>query len=358
MKKKILISSGGSGGHVIPATIFYDHLKDNYDVLISTDKRGDKFINKNKYKNIIFNTPNLSKNTFLLPFNLLIILLLTIKSIIYLKRNKVNTLITTGGYMSFPFCIASKFLNIEIFLFEPNMVIGRANKLFLNSCKKIFCYSQNIKNFPNKFLNKIIVIKPLLRKYFYSKITKKSSSLKKDLNLLIIGGSQGARLFDSVLKKSIIELAKEYKLKVYHQTKIINLKDLKNFYVNNNIDNQIFSYDENILQIISKANLCITRVGASTLSELVFLNIPFLAIPLLNSKDDHQFENAAFYKNSGCCWILKQDNLDDNKIKNSLVSIIENEEDYLMKKKNMHEFSSQNNWKNINQKIISTLNEN
>ena len=176
--------------------------------------------------------------------------------------------------------------------------------------------------------------------------------------MLIIGGSQGARLFDSVLKKSIIELAKEYKLKVYHQTKIINLKDLKNFYVNNNIDNQIFSYDENILQIISKANLCITRAGASTLSELVFLNIPFLAIPLLNSKDDHQFENAAFYKNSGCCWILKQDNLDDNKIKNSLVSIIENEEDYLMKKKNMHEFSSQNNWKNINQKIISTLNEN
>ena len=73
MKKKILISSGGSGGHVIPATIFYDHLKDNHDVFITTDKRGNKFINKSKYKNIIFNTPNLSKNIFLLPFNLLII---------------------------------------------------------------------------------------------------------------------------------------------------------------------------------------------------------------------------------------------------------------------------------------------
>ena len=352
MKKKILISSGGSGGHVIPATIFYDHLKDNYDVLITTDKRGDKFINKSKYKNIIFNTPNLSKNIFLLPFNLLYIFLLTLKSIIYIKKNKVNILLTTGGYMSIPFYIASKFLDIEFFLFEPNMVIGRANKFFLKSCKKIFCYSRNIKNFPNKFLNKIIVIKPLLRKYFYSKIVKKSSSLKKDLNLLIIGGSQGAGLFDSVLKKSIIEIAKVYKLKVYHQTQFINLKDLKSFYVNNNIDNYVFSYDENILPIISQANLCITRAGASTLSELVFLNIPFLTIPLLNSKDNHQYENAAFYKNSGCCWILKQDNLDDNKIKNSLVSIIENEEDYLTKKKNMHEFSSQNNWKNINQKII------
>ena len=79
---------------------------------------------------------------------------------------------------------------------------------------------------------------------------------------------------------------------------------------------------------------------------------------LLSSKDDHQYENAAFYQNLGCCWILKQNNLDDNKIKNNLVNIIENEEDYLMKKNKMYEFSSQNNWNYINQKIISTLNGN
>ena len=50
--------------------------------------------------------------------------------------------------------------------------------------------------------------------------------------------------------------------------------------------------------------MCITRAGASTLSELVFLNIPFLAIPLLNSKDDHQFENASYYKKKGCNFFL------------------------------------------------------
>ena len=53
--------------------------------------------------------------------------------------------------MSLPLCIASKILNIKIFLFEPNMVLGRSNKLFLNFCEKIFCYSNEIKNFPNKF---------------------------------------------------------------------------------------------------------------------------------------------------------------------------------------------------------------
>ena len=50
MKKKILISSGGSGGHVIPAIAFYDHLKENFDAFLVLDKRGSSFINKKKYK--------------------------------------------------------------------------------------------------------------------------------------------------------------------------------------------------------------------------------------------------------------------------------------------------------------------
>ena len=53
-------------------------------------------------------------------------------------------------------------------------------------------------------------------------------------------------------------------------------------------------------------NFCITRAGSSTLAELFISNIPFLTIPLLNSKDNHQYENAMFYKRSNCCWILKK----------------------------------------------------
>ena len=70
MNKKILISTGGSGGHVVPGTIFYDHLKNNFDVYISSDQRGVKFLNKKKYNLEIINTPKLSKNLLLLPFQL------------------------------------------------------------------------------------------------------------------------------------------------------------------------------------------------------------------------------------------------------------------------------------------------
>ena len=87
MKKKILISTGGSGGHVIPATIFYDHLFKEYQVMICTDRRGYKFLKMNDYELEIIDTPKLN-NIFLLPINLFLILFLTIKSYFFLRRKK------------------------------------------------------------------------------------------------------------------------------------------------------------------------------------------------------------------------------------------------------------------------------
>ena len=79
--------------------------------------------------------------------------------------------------------------------------------------------------------------------------------------------------------------------------------------------------------------MCITRAGASTLSELTFLNVPYLAIPYPLAKDDHQYENALFYKNKNCCWVLKQDKITAEVLSNKLMQIIENKDDYLEKKK-------------------------
>ena len=104
--------------------------------------------------------------------------------------------------------------------------------------------------------------------------------------------------------------------------------------------------------------MCITRAGASTLSELTYLNIPYLAIPYPFAKDDHQYQNALFYKNRNCCWILKQDDLTDDTLENNLINIIQNKDDYLSKKNSMRNFSYKNTWNNTNEKLISVINEN
>ena len=173
----------------------------------------------------------------------------------------------------------------------------------------------------------------------------------KEINLLIIGGSQGAKLFDTAIKDSIIKLSRIYKLKVFHQTSLYNNEYLKNFYLKNNIENELFDFNDDISKFMSKSNICITRAGASTLAELNFLRIPHIAIPLPSAKDNHQFENARFYEKLGCNWILNQREFYNNNLIDKLVNIIENKEEYLHKKNNMKKFSYQNTWNNINQKL-------
>jgi len=87
MKKNFLITTGGSGGHVLPATILYDHLFKEGNVFLSTDKRGLRYFNKTKYQFEIIDTPKLD-NIFFLPLNLTVILFLTFKSFFLLKKKK------------------------------------------------------------------------------------------------------------------------------------------------------------------------------------------------------------------------------------------------------------------------------
>ena len=354
--KNVLISTGGSGGHVVPAKIFYEHLKNEFNISMSSDDRGIRFLDKDKYNIKIINVPKISKNIFLLPIQIFLIVRLIIKSILFLKKKKIEILISTGGYMSLPLCVASKILKIKLFLFEPNQVLGRSNKFFISNCHKIFCYSDKIKNFPDNLKYKITIIPPLLRREFYN--LRKINIIDKGISLLIIGGSQGAILFDQLVQNSIIDLSNKYKIKVYQQTSQNNLQSLKLFYKANKIDNELFNFSEDISVFMNKAHICLTRAGASTLAELTFLNVPHLAIPLPTAKDNHQFENAIFYNQHGCNWILNQNEINDNSLTNKLSYIIDNKEVYLSKKKNMKNFSYQNTWNNVNQKIISTINEN
>ena len=257
--------------------------------------------------------------------------------------------------MSVPLILAAKFLSIDIYLIEPNQVLGRSNRYFLKSCKKIFCYSDEIKNFPNMHKDKIIIINPLVRENTYN--VEKNFENKKKFNILVIGGSQGASFFDKDLKNSIINISKKKTIKIIHQTSEKNISSLKDFYSDNNIENIIFSYKKNLVDIIKEADLCITRAGASTLAELSVLNIPFIAVPLPTSKDNHQLENANYYKKKDCCWIIEQSGFKE-KIEGTLNDIIEEKKDYQKKKNNLKKLNYQNTWINVNQKILKSLNEN
>ena len=354
MKTNILISTGGSGGHVVPAMILYDHLLKDTNVIISTDKRGLKYLDKDLYQFEIIDTPKLN-NFFSLPLNIMIILFLTLKSFFLLRNKKIEKIFSTGGYMSLPVILAARFLKLNIYLLEPNQVLGRANKFFLKSCKKILCYTDQVLNFPENLKKKIAIINPLVREKIYK--IKAPSSTNNKFIFLIVGGSQGASIFDTSLKKTIVNISKKIPIKIIQQTNEKNVSSLSNFYSKNNVENKIFSFDKNLVNSIQQTDICITRAGASTLAELSVTNTPFIAVPLPSSKDNHQLENANFYKDNNCCWIIEQKYFDE-KIEVLLKEILTDKSDYLKKKENLKKLNYQNTWINVNQKILKIINEN
>ena len=357
--KKILIVTGGSGGHVIPALSIYDHLKSDFNVSIVSDIRGTNFINKNKYHFDLIDAPNLFSKLYLFPINLLKFIFCIYESYFYLKKNYTNTLISTGGYMSLPICLAAKILKIKIILFEPNSVIGRTNKIMLKISHKIICYDNELKSIPIEYKNKIYLIDRILRKDIYSCKKNNKKNFGEIKKILIIGGSQGAKFFDHKITNLILNISKKLKLKVCQQyfddkEKLI----IEEKYFNAGIEYKLFKFDENLSQNIYDFDLAITRSGATSISELSYLNIPFLAIPFPFAKDDHQFFNAKYYQKKNGCWLIRQNDFDLIKIENLIISIFIEKVDYFNKKENLKKISNQNTWNNVNKKLIGLINEN
>tara|TARA_Y100000591_G_C21823479_1_gene695083 strand:+ start:437 stop:1504 length:1068 start_codon:yes stop_codon:yes gene_type:complete len=355
MKTNILITTGGSGGHVVPAEILNDHLKDQFNVFTSTDHRGLKYFNKDKSNLIILDTPRLNLN-LLIFFKIFKIFYLVLKSYFFLKKNKIKKVFSTGGYMSLPICISAKLLKLEIYLLEPNLILGRANRFFLNFCNKIFLYTKELKNFPQKFEHKIRIITPLVRKKFYDDKLQKKNSDK--FCILVVGGSQGAKIFEDMIYNVMIKLPKADEIKIIQQTQFNNIENLKKNYDHMKIENYIFDFDDNFNDLIFQSDLCITRAGASTLAELSKMNKPFLAVPLATAKDNHQFENARYYEKLNCCWIMSQKNFNSDNLEKFLKNILNDKSSYNIKKDNLKKLNFQNSWNNVNQKLLNIINEN
>ena len=119
--KNILISTGGSGGHVLPAKILCEHFQSNFNVFISSDLRGLKYLNDKKNDIVLIDTPKLNFNIFFI-FKIFQVMYLVIKTVLLLKKNKIHIVFSTGGYMSLPVCFSAKLLGIKIYLLEPNIV--------------------------------------------------------------------------------------------------------------------------------------------------------------------------------------------------------------------------------------------
>ena len=105
------------------------------------------------------------------------------------------------------------------------------------------------------------------------------------------------------------------------------------------------------MKLISSSNLAITRCGASTTAELTHTITPFIAVPLENSIDNHQYLNAKYYENNGCCWLLEQKNFNTKNLFNLIMETIKDKNKLENIRKNMKKNYNTNVYNDIENEI-------
>ena len=177
------------------------------------------------------------------------------------------------------------------------------------------------------------------------------------MKILVLGGSQAARIFAEELPQIFKKLNNsEFSLKVYQQC-LKNQNDmLSNFYKQNNISFELFNFKADIIEYYSKANLVITRSGASVLGELLNRKIPFISIPLPSSADNHQHKNAQFYSKKGYGYFLQEKDIKD-KLHHLIKSIFKDKSQIEKILLNQRQYSDKDIFRNINVEIKKIINE-
>ena len=361
MTKKILIATGGTGGHVIPAYSLANYLMRNkYDIKVTIDKRGFKFLKK--YKNINFITiessPFIKKSFLKAAISLFIISYSILKSLLFLLFNRPSIVIGMGGYSSFPICIAAAILNIELVIYESNLIIGKANKYLLPFVKKIFVSFKELEGIPKKYSNKVSVIGNIVREEVLNFNDIKDNFIKIDnIRILVLGGSQAAKIFATELPK-VFDKFKNSKnsIKIFQQCQIDQNDQLEGFYKKSQLDHEIFNFTDKIINYYSKSNLVITRSGASVLGELVNIKIPFITIPLPTSADNHQYKNAEFYQKKGYGYLLEEKDI-KHKLFDLINSIFKDKKNIEKILSNQTQYTDKDVFKNIEIHIENIINE-
>jgi len=232
------------------------------------------------------------------------------------------------------------------------MVFGRTNKYLSSFSKKILLAKKITKNFPEKYKSKTYEVGSILNKNIINSSSFKGKNDKRKFSILVLGGSQGAEIFGRVIP-TVVKMIKDagYEIEINQQCTIGQKNSLIDFYKKNNIKNYVFEFDKNILKLILPSNIAITRCGASTTAELVHTFTPFIAVPLPNSIDNHQYLNAKYYENKGCCWLLEQNNFNTKNLFNLIMETIKNENQLENIRKNMKKNYNKNVYSNIENEI-------
>jgi UDP-N-acetylglucosamine--N-acetylmuramyl-(pentapeptide) pyrophosphoryl-undecaprenol N-acetylglucosamine transferase len=354
----IFITTGGTGGHIIPARCLAFELAKDEKIIVLADKKYQNYIkNNDNFNSIIINSSQIVNSAFKMPLAATKIAFGVIKSIFLMIVHRPKYIISFGGYATFPVLFSAIITRRKIILHEQNAHFGKVNRIFAKFAAKIALTFEKTDGISPELQKKCIItgnfVRPEILKLNEKEyiLPTKSELKERDkmgyeglilasefddfdefennrqlFNILIIGGSGGAQIFSEILPKAFFNLSDEIKnnIKVTQQCRPDLMEETFEQYENFNINIEIEHFFEDMDKKIDEAHLIIARAGSSSLSEFAIAKKPMILVPFALSADNHQLKNAKFFQENEAAILIEEKNFTINNISQNITKLLKN----------------------------------
>lgn len=306
---KILVTGGGTGGHIVPLMAIVDELKKiNTNILyVGSGIEIEKELAHDK--KIVYQSIMSGKwrryfdwNNFIDIFKIMIGF---IQSFFIILSFNPDVVFSKGGYVGFPIVYVASLLGKKTYIHETDSILGLANKKSINKCKNIFT-GYPPKYYPQIPVSKIVYTGNPIRDDF-KKVKKINIFGNNKKTILITGGSQGARFINQTIAKILPQLTEKYNVihvcgKMDYEWLKKNQDDWKNYKL---VD---FAKPRDFAGYLKNSDLIISRAGG-TIAEIAYLGKAAIIIPLPESANGHQENNAKILEQENAAIVLREKNL-------------------------------------------------
>jgi UDP-N-acetylglucosamine--N-acetylmuramyl-(pentapeptide) pyrophosphoryl-undecaprenol N-acetylglucosamine transferase len=321
---KVLIAAGGTGGHIYPGIAVAKEIlrrDEKSEILFVGTSRGleTKIVPANGFQLSLINSAGLKSVGFVGKIKGLAVLpksFLEARSLI--KSFKPDAVIGAGGYVSGPVLLIASLMKVPTLVMDSNALPGFTNRQLARFIDKAALTFEEAMPY---FGSKGVVTGNPVRKEFFE-IQPKTRGEK--LNVLLFGGSQGARAINNTMVDALKNLSEFHdRLSITHQTGEADFERIREEYNRAGFgDCEVRPYISEMVEEFGKADLIISRAGATTCAELAAAGKAAIMIPLPTAADDHQRKNAEALQTAGAARMILQSDLSGERLANEIIEFI------------------------------------
>ncbi len=299
----IVMTGGGTGGHLAIIKAVKEHLKDEELIYIGSTQGQDKqwFETDNAFMHTYFFETRgvVNQRGFGKVKSLFMMFKATLQAIKLLKKHQAEVVFSVGGFSAAATAFAAKLLRIPLVIHEQNAALGSLNRM--------------LKPYATGFISSYLKESPI-KAYPVKEIFFENARIRHEVKTIIfLGGSQGAKAINTLALEMAVALQKRG-IKIIHQAGEKNIVEVQKVYDDLGIKAEVFGFTTDLAGYMKEADIAIARAGASTLWELSATALPALYIPYPYAASDHQYYNAQFLVEKDLAWLMREDEINKEKV--------------------------------------------